>query len=64
VECKWSSAGFEPRGLRAIRHQNPDGENWVVAADVRRPFKERDGSLVVEFLSLADLAERVEGKGT
>jgi hypothetical protein len=62
IECKGSASGFDPRNLRAFRHRYPEGDNWLVAADVDEAYRQSLDGLEVEFLGLADLANRV-GKG-
>lgn len=60
VECKWKADGFDPRGLQAFRRRHPGGPNLVVAADVRRSWRQRYRDVVVEFVSLEGLIERVK----
>ncbi len=60
VECKWKADGFQPAGLRAFRKRHGQGDNLVVAADVVRPWRQRHGDLVVEFVSLEGLMERLQ----
>lgn len=56
LECKWRAHSFSPKNLLAFRRRFPEGENWVVAFDVDRPWEERIGGLRIKFASLADLA--------
>lgn len=60
VECKWRAASFEPANLLAFRRRYPGGRNLVVAGDVDRPWVERYGSEVVEFVGLEDLARALQ----
>lgn len=55
IECKWSANAFDAKNLRAFRHRYGDGENWVVAADVDRPFKRTEGGLVLHFMGAGSL---------
>jgi len=55
VECKWSAGEFDGRNLKAFRRRYPNGRNWVVSADVDRPFVRRVGELEVRHVSLKDL---------
>ena len=55
IECKWSASGFSPRPLLAFRRQYPDGENFVVAHDVARPFTREYNDIHVKFVSLDTL---------
>jgi hypothetical protein len=63
IECKWSAGGFDARNLRVFRHQYPDGENWVVATDVDRPYERKVDDMRVEFIGIDDLAAKLE-RGT
>ena len=38
IECKWATDAFDARPLKAFRRQYPQEKNFVVAADVERPF--------------------------
>jgi predicted AAA+ superfamily ATPase len=60
VECKWRAAAFEPGGLLAFRRQHPGGRNLVVAADVNRPWAQRYGPEVVEFVGLEGLVRALQ----
>jgi hypothetical protein len=56
VECKWSVAGFETRGLDAFRQKHPWGRNILVVPD--EPRRERTyGDLTVTITSLEGLPE-------
>lgn len=60
IECNWSASRADLRGLTAFRRLYSEGENFVVAADVDRPFSRQFGDGIrVEFLSLRDLIERL-----
>jgi hypothetical protein len=59
VECKWSADAFEAAGLRSFRIRYPAGPNYVVAADVARPFEREYRGLNVEFVGLDDLVTRL-----
>ena len=52
IECKWASDKFESRGLQAFRRQYPEGENYVIAADVERAFTRKYGAIKVRFENL------------
>jgi hypothetical protein len=43
VECKWSAVEFDTANLRIFRRQYSEGENFVLAQDVDRPFSRRFG---------------------
>ena len=55
IECKWSSASFDPGGMQAFRRRHAGNLNIVVAADVERPSERRYGPLLVRFVGLGDL---------
>ena len=52
VECKWSAADFDAANLRVFRRQYSEGENFVLAQDVDRPFSRRFGEITVRFENL------------
>jgi hypothetical protein len=55
IECKWSAASFDPKGLAALRALHPEGRNIVVVPHVRTHAR-KAGGLEVTFVSLAELA--------
>ena len=59
IECKWSAGAFEPRNLQAFRYQYPEGENWVIATDVDRPYRRAVDDLQVDFMGLEQMAQRL-----
>ena len=59
IDCKWSSDKFESSGLEAFRRQHPDGENFVLAADIDRPFTRKYGPLKVRFEPLEQLVKEL-----
>jgi hypothetical protein len=59
IECKWTSAAFDPRNLAAFRRQYPAGENWLVAADLDAPYRRTLDGLDVDFLGVSDLATKL-----
>ncbi len=60
IECKWSSRHFEPDNLCAFRRHYPDGDNWLVAADIQDPFVRSIDDLRLRCLGLADLPEALD----
>ena len=60
--CKWraSSASRVP-GLRAFRAKYPGDQNYVVCADVERPYRARASGLDVTFTNLDGLVEALSG---
>jgi predicted AAA+ superfamily ATPase len=63
IECKWSSAAFNPRNVRAFRHQHPRGINWLVAHDVTRPMRRHIGELEMELLGIENLGAALSQHG-
>jgi len=62
IEAKWSAAAFDPAGLLSFRGRHPEGENFVVAADVTRPSVRRFGDVRVRVVGLDGLiAALVDG---
>jgi len=64
IECKWSAGEFDARHLRAFRSRYPKGPNFVVAADIDRPYSRRHGDLAVRFVSLEGLIRELTARGT
>lgn len=62
VECKWSQSEFEAGNLGAFRRQYPEGENVVVAQDVKRSFTQRFRDLPVSFMGLSDFTAKLAGQ--
>jgi len=56
IECKWSANGFDTTNLAAFRRQHPQGENVVLAADVKTAFQRNYGTLRVRFEPLEQFA--------
>lgn len=59
LECKWSADSFDPTNLRAFRQQHPEGENVVVAQDIKRAFSRNFENLQVRFENLDGLVASV-----
>ncbi|PIU69096.1 MAG: ATPase [Armatimonadetes bacterium CG07_land_8_20_14_0_80_40_9] len=55
IECKWSTSEFEPKSIKAFRRKYPQGNNFVVATDVKKPFSRRYNDIQVKFLGLKEL---------
>lgn len=51
IECKWSTAEFDPAGVKAFRARYPKGPSYVVSADTGSPLTRRYGALGVRFVS-------------
>lgn len=59
VECKWSAKEFDPSGIRAFRAVYPEGDNFVVAADVDRTHTRAARGIPVTYVGLRGLVERL-----
>ncbi len=59
IECKWSAGGFDSANLEAFRRQHPEGENVVLATDVKAPFQQNYGSVKVRFEGLDSFVSRL-----
>jgi uncharacterized protein len=59
IETKWSAADFDATNLRSFRAEYPRGENYVVAQDIKQPFRRAYGSIQVEFVSLSGLMRKI-----
>jgi predicted AAA+ superfamily ATPase len=59
IECKWSASSFDPAGVRAFRRQYTDGQTFVVAADVERPYSRSYPETDVTFVGLPGLIEAI-----
>lgn len=59
IECKWSASSIDHKNLTAFRAHYPEGENWLLAPDVDRPYVREERGLKVEFMGPETLAERV-----
>lgn len=55
IECKWQAESFDPAALLAFRRVYPEGESFVVAADVERSYTRRYAGLQVDFVSVKAL---------
>lgn len=61
IECKWSAGDFDARNLAAFRQAHPRGDNFVVAHDVRRPYRRSVAGHDVQFVGLEGLIVRLGG---
>lgn len=52
IECKWDASRFDPTNLRVFRASHPDGANFVVAANVQKPYTRDVGGLEVTFTGI------------
>jgi len=60
IECKWSALGSDqPTHLGRFRAFHPEGETWIVAADVDRPFSRDQDGFRVDYIGIDELARRL-----
>jgi predicted AAA+ superfamily ATPase len=59
IECKWSADNFDAVNLKAFRRQHPQGENVVLATDVKAHFQRNYESLKVRFEGLESFVSRM-----
>ena len=60
IECKWSASDFDAKNLQIFRKRYPAGENFVVSADVDRPFLRTVGNVTIKFMGLIDLVNALQ----
>ena len=63
VECKWSASDFDPAGINAFRRQYEGGENFVVARDVDRPYRQQAAETQITFSGLEDFIRFLLSRG-
>ena len=61
IECKWSADQLDVRNLRVFRAHYPTGKNYIVAADVDRPFDREISGVKLTAVSLEELTRRING---
>lgn len=59
IECKWTSADFDPANVKIFRGFYPKGLNFVVARDVERSYARRYDGTMVKFVNLEDLIKEM-----
>ena len=59
IECKWSSADFDPAAVQSFRRIYSHGDNFVVAHDIERPLTRSYGEISVDFVGLADMIAKL-----
>ncbi|MEM6454010.1 MAG: ATP-binding protein [Acidobacteriota bacterium] len=52
VECKWNSARFSGKSLRAFRQLHPEGDNYVITAQTSPPERRNVDEYAVVFCNL------------
>jgi hypothetical protein len=59
IECKWTAGNFDASNLESFRRQHPQGDNVVLAADVKAAFQRNYGTLKVRFEGLNAFVSRL-----
>jgi hypothetical protein len=59
IEWLWSADNFDAANLEAFRRQHPQGDNVVLAADVKAAFQRNYGALKVRFEGLDAFVSRL-----
>lgn len=62
IECKWSANHINTKNFHRFRSLYPDGENYVVAADIDRPYTINSDGLTVNCINLKGLIEALTHK--
>jgi len=57
IECKWSSAGFEPTNFLAFQKRYPASKCYVISHDVQQPYQRRYRDTLVHFTGLSSFVE-------
>lgn len=60
IECKWSANSFNGKSMNKFRGLHPEGENFLVAADVDKPYTRYAADLKINVVGIADLITRLE----
>lgn len=55
VECKINPDRFEPESLTVFRENYLEGKNYVVSPDVKTPYQQRFGKLMVRYCNVNHL---------
>ena len=59
IECKWSANKFDPLNLEAFRRQHPEGDNVMLAGDVKQSYTRNYGTLKVRFEGLTAFVDQL-----
>lgn len=57
IECKWSADAFSPENLSSFRSRHAKGDNYVVCADVPRPYSRTMRTMPVKMTTIDGLIE-------
>jgi predicted AAA+ superfamily ATPase len=59
IECKWTSADFDPSNIKIFRGFYPEGLNFVVASDITRSYSRSYDDVTVRFVNIEDLIKEI-----
>ena len=59
IECKWSAKNIDFKNIRAFRRFYPGGKNFIVCADVDRPFSRLVERTEIEIVGLPGLIDKL-----
>jgi predicted AAA+ superfamily ATPase len=59
IECKWTSADFDPSNIKIFRGFYPEGLNFVVASDITRSYSRSYDDVTVRFVNIEDLIKEL-----
>lgn len=55
VECKWTYRTFDPSNIKIFRRKYPEGKNYIVCANIDRPYQRDYDDIQVQFVTLETL---------
>jgi uncharacterized protein len=55
IETKWDSSNFDPKNLLAFRKLHPEGRNYLISSNIKKPISRKFGNLEVVFCGIKDL---------
>jgi predicted AAA+ superfamily ATPase len=60
IECKWSAADLDWRGLEAFSADYPKATSYIVVADCPKPVRRQSGDAAATVLGLPDLIRELQ----
>jgi len=54
IECKWSANNFNGKNINRFRKLHPEGENYVVATDVDKPYTRQIADIYLSRMNFRD----------
>jgi predicted AAA+ superfamily ATPase len=59
LECKWSSVDVDIKNILSFRRNYPNGKNYIITNDVRRPFYKTKSGIRLEYIGLDSLIKKL-----